>query len=83
MENVMQFDMTALQQEFTRRQFFRRNATGIGAAALGSLLNPQLFAKDTKPDSATDQAPHFPGKAKTCDLSLHARRPVTDGTIRL
>jgi len=60
----MQFDMTALQQEFTRRQFFRRNATGIGAAALGSLLNPQLFAKDTKPDSATDQAPHFPGKAK-------------------
>ena len=30
--------------QMTRRYFFGRAATGIGAAALGSLLNPQLFA---------------------------------------
>src|ERR1041384_1558621 len=31
----------------TRRHFFGRLATGIGAAALGSLLNDQLFAGET------------------------------------
>ena len=30
----------------TRRYFFGRTATGLGAAALGGLLNPQLFAAD-------------------------------------
>src|SRR5688572_7752834 len=30
--------------EETRRYFFGRMATGLGAAALGSLLNPNLFA---------------------------------------
>ncbi len=30
----------------TRRQFFGRAATGIGAAALASLLNPELFAAE-------------------------------------
>tara|TARA_R110002111_G_scaffold262504_1_gene338851 strand:+ start:4948 stop:6408 length:1461 start_codon:yes stop_codon:yes gene_type:complete len=60
----MQFEMTALQQEFTRRQFFHQNATGIGAAALGSLLNPQLFASESTPNAGSIQASHFPGKAK-------------------
>ena len=30
--------------EITRRHFFGRGAVGLGAAALGSLLNPRLFA---------------------------------------
>ncbi|QDV50978.1 DUF1501 domain-containing protein [Gimesia fumaroli] len=60
----MQLDLTALQQEFTRRQFFRQNATGIGAAALGSLLNPGLFANKTQSNNASTQPSHFPGKAK-------------------
>src|SRR5436190_11510794 len=49
-----------------RRHFFGRTATGIGAAALGSLLNPGLFSA-----LAADEAqhfpltkPHFPPKAK-------------------
>ena len=33
----------------TRRHFFGRSATGIGTAALASLLNPQLFAADGVP----------------------------------
>ena len=41
----------------TRRHFFGRMAAGIGTAALGSLLNPTLFA-------STGHAPHFTGKAK-------------------
>lgn len=60
----------------TRRYFFGRTAAGLGTAALGSLLNPQLFAADaapsppagasgTTPDSlGTLPQLHFPAKAK-------------------
>ena len=56
----MQHELNLLQQEVTRRQFFRRNATGIGAAALGSLLTSDL---DAGPADSV-QPSHFPGKAK-------------------
>jgi hypothetical protein len=45
----------------TRRQFFGRTTTGIGTAALASLLNPQLFAGQT---GGSLSALHFPAKAK-------------------
>ncbi|MBT4012162.1 MAG: DUF1501 domain-containing protein [Planctomycetaceae bacterium] len=45
----------------TRRHFFGRAATGLGAAALTSLMNPGAFASSTA--SALD-APHFAPKAK-------------------
>ena len=52
----------------TRRHFFGRTATGIGTAALASLVNPDLFAANS---NGTDQAtrrvpgvPHFVPKAK-------------------
>ena len=49
----------------TRRHFFGRAATGIGTAALASLLNPKLFASPT-PSSQTGlpDLPHFAPKAK-------------------
>ncbi|MEW6161354.1 MAG: DUF1501 domain-containing protein [Verrucomicrobiota bacterium] len=50
----------------TRRHFFSRTATGIGAAALGSLLNPKLFsalAADSSGRGALGK-PHFTPKAK-------------------
>jgi hypothetical protein len=47
----------------TRRHFFSRTAAGIGTAALGSLLNPQLFADVTSPDYPL-KATHFPARAK-------------------
>ena len=34
------------KQAMTRRHFFGRSACGLGAAALGSCLNPSLFAND-------------------------------------
>ncbi|MFO0904383.1 MAG: DUF1501 domain-containing protein [Pirellulales bacterium] len=54
----------------TRRYFFGRSACGLGAAALGSLLNPQLFAADSgnapsSPESlGTLPKLHFAPKAK-------------------
>ncbi len=54
-------------QHNTRRQFFGRTATGIGAAALGSLLSKDLKAES--PGEAEQRAPresglHFPATAK-------------------
>src|SRR5688572_1832504 len=44
------------QRLLTRRQFFGRTATGIGSAALASLLTPDGFTQNV--------APHFAPKAK-------------------
>jgi hypothetical protein len=46
----------------TRRQFFSRSSSGIGAAALASLLSPSLFAAD--PMKGILGQPHFAPKAK-------------------
>jgi hypothetical protein len=51
----------------TRRQFFGRLATGIGGAALASLLNERLFAAETDPSLKTFgtlPSLHFAPKAK-------------------
>jgi len=47
---------------FTRRQFFARGATGIGAVALASLLGRPLFA--AAPAGGLPGCPHFAPKAK-------------------
>ncbi len=47
--------------QITRRQFLGRAATGIGAAALASLLNPQIFGAS---DSKKTLLPHFPARAR-------------------
>ena len=49
------------QQLFTRRHFFGRAATGIGVAALASLLNDSLSANEHETAS---RLPHFKPKAK-------------------
>lgn len=46
-----------------RRQFFGRCATGIGTAALASLVNPDLFASEAANPMAP-KPPHFAPKAK-------------------
>src|SRR5215467_16235610 len=56
-----------LKLALTRRQFFSRTSTGIGVAALSSLLNPELFAAMTELNSKTGGLPdlsHFAPKAK-------------------
>src|SRR5690242_17387266 len=53
-------------QEFrlrlTRRQLFGRAATGIGVAALGSLLSPEAFASVVAGGAL--KSTHFPATAK-------------------
>src|SRR6187200_1620651 len=48
----------------TRRQFFGRLSTGIGTAALASLLNERAFAAETSASLGSLPAVHVPGKAK-------------------
>ena len=52
----------------TRRHFFGRSATGIGAAALASIVNPEIFAGTssgtTTQGSRIPGIPHFAPKAK-------------------
>ena len=45
----------------TRRQFFRKNAMGLGSAALASLLPKELIAAASGP---TPNISHFPARAK-------------------
>ncbi|MGI8979262.1 MAG: DUF1501 domain-containing protein, partial [Pirellulaceae bacterium] len=68
--------VTHHQQLLTRRHFFSRTATGIGTAALASLLNPMLFAADPSGAKNSQKIPrgsvrpgvldklHFAPKAK-------------------
>src|SRR5437867_11066389 len=49
----------------TRRKFFRQCGTGMGALALASLLNENLFAASGKTaGSSTPPGPHFKPKAR-------------------
>src|ERR1043165_4697302 len=54
-------------QAMTRRHFFGLTSTGVGTAALASLLNPSLFAggMDVNPNTGgLPGLPHFPPTAK-------------------
>src|SRR2546430_1962587 len=56
-----------LKLAMTRRHFFSLNSTGLGAVALGSLLNPNLLAGGPDVDAKTGGLtglPHFAPKAK-------------------
>ena len=48
----------------TRRHFFGRSATGIGTAALASLVNPQLFGNQPTTQLGAMGATHFAPRAK-------------------
>jgi hypothetical protein len=50
--------------DITRRHFFSRTASGIGIAALGSLLAEEGFAADASAIGGLSGLPHFAPKAK-------------------
>jgi hypothetical protein len=58
----------SLNHPLTRRHFFRRATLGLGTAALGSLLNPRLFADSASAAAAKTHGTlpilHFAPKAK-------------------
>ena len=47
----------------TRRTFLQRSGVGLGAVALGSLLNERLFAAGPA-NPLAPRATHFPARAK-------------------
>jgi len=58
---------TELQKTFSRRAFLSRSTTGLGALALSSLLNPQLFGAELEGGSKSKGALkllHYPAKAR-------------------
>lgn len=59
---------TEWKLHLTRRQFFARNAAGIGGIALASLINPDAFGADAPPSQTKHlglpELPHFAPKAK-------------------
>lgn len=56
--------LTELGQHLTRRHFFARTATGVGAAALESLIGPAGLAGENASPIATGILPPFLPKAK-------------------
>jgi hypothetical protein len=64
-----------LQNE-TRRYFFGRMATGIGTAALASLLNPNLFAADGAKDNPASDPLASLGVLKTLHHAPTAKRVI-------
>ena len=85
--------------DITRRHFFSRTSTGIGIAALGSLLAQDGFAAaETSATGGLPGLPHFAPKAKRVifllqsggpsqmdlfDYKPHARQARRQGTARL
>src|SRR5581483_11200454 len=65
----------------TRREFFGRTAGGVGAFALGALLNPKLFAAAGIAGAARPRLgglpglPHFAPKAKRIIYLLQSGAP--------
>jgi uncharacterized protein (DUF1501 family) len=57
-------NLADLSAAINRRQFFRKNASGLGAAALASLLGDKAFASSVDPSSLAGLAPHSAPKAK-------------------
>ncbi len=71
-----------LAQLETRRYFLGRTATGLGVAALGSLLNPQLFGGE--PTGSSQQATgHFPGASEAGLLPKPHHKPTAKRVIYL
>jgi hypothetical protein len=60
-DHTFRFLQRAQQHAITRRTFLQRSASGVGLAALGSLLNEQLFAAQDA--SALGGLPGFPNHA--------------------
>ena len=63
--NILQHFQREHLRTITRRQFFNRCGTGMGALALSSLLNEKLFASSPMAEDPTaPRMPHFAPKAK-------------------
>lgn len=60
----MQKELLDYSLQFNRRKFLSRLSIGLGSAALGSLLIPDLFRDQTVEEALSAGLPHFAPKAK-------------------
>lgn len=67
------FEQQVLEQ--SRRQFFMSAASGMGTAALASLLADDDLMAGESADPLAPKQPHFPGKAKACIFLYMAGGP--------
>ena len=70
----------------TRRHFFSRTATGIGTAALASLVKPELFAANSHEQErigGIPGVPHFAPKAKRVIYLFMSGAPSQLGHVGL
>src|SRR6478752_4938442 len=61
---------SAFSHVLARRAFLKKSTTGIGALALGSLLNPDLFAMEP------GDGPEVPGALKRLHFAPKAKRII-------
>ncbi len=60
---------------YTRRDFLRRTSLGLGALALGGLIDPLMAATPFNPGGGVLGAPHFPARAKRVIYLLQSGAP--------
>ena len=60
----MQKELLEYGLQLNRRKFLSRLSIGLGSAALGSLLIPDLFKNNTVEEAISAGLPHFAPKAK-------------------
>ena len=60
----MQKELLEYSLRFNRRKFLSRLSIGLGSAALGSLLIPDLFSNTSPEEAIAAGLPHFAPKAK-------------------
>jgi hypothetical protein len=62
-------------KQITRRHFFKQAGFSVGAMALASLLNENLFAAQSSANPFAPRQPHFPAKAKSIIYLFMAGAP--------
>ena len=67
----------------TRRHFFGRSSTGIGVAALASLMNASSSATANSGPGVLSQLSQIAPKAKRVIYMLQSGAPVAGGFVRL
>lgn len=79
-------------ETWTRRQFLNTTASGIGMAALGSMLSQDGLLAASAEDSTSREAdivtplaprdPHFPPQGQGLHFHFHGRRSIANRPVR-
>ena len=68
--------------DLTRRELFQKSAAGIGAVALGSLMNNNIIARNHLLEYWSMGSPHFAAKAKPLIDLLSLQKPCGKPSLK-